>query len=328
LRILRGVQELGKPLAASVVSVGNFDGLHIGHQEILRRGRELARSTGGELVAVTFEPHPLRLVAPERAPASLTPLSEKLRCLDAAGVDTALVLTSNRQLLGMTPRAFIEELVIPWLHPTHMVEGRSFGFGRGRAGSVETLARMADELGFEVVVVPPVQFTEDPQPERVSSSLVRRLIAEGRIGPANRCLGRRYALFGIVRTGKGRGHKLGWPTANLDIGDQLTPGQGVYGGYAFLNNESGGSLPAAVSIGHTPTFEDTGLIIEAHLLDFQGQLEGTPMRLEFLGRLRDQKRYDNIDELVAQIGRDVDLVRARTAESDPALGAPVKAAPA
>lgn len=328
MRILRGVEELGRPLASSVVAVGNFDGLHIGHQEILRRGRELARAAGGRLIAVTFEPHPLRLVAPERAPATLTPLTEKLRCLEEAGVDTALVLPSNRQLLGMTARSFIEELIIPWLHPTHMVEGRSFGFGRGRAGSVKTLVQMAEELGFEVLVVPPVQFTEDPQPERVSSSLVRRLIAAGRIGPANRCLGRRYTLFGVVRAAKGRGRKLGWPTANLDVGDQLIPGEGVYSGYAFLNHDASRSRPAAVSIGRAPTFDDAALAIEAHLLDFNGQLRGTPMRLEFLERLRDQKRYGSTDELAAQIGRDVDRVRSQTADSDPALGAPVKAVPA
>ena len=321
MKTARGAQELGTPLADSVVSVGNFDGLHRGHQEILRRGRELARANQSRLVAVTFEPHPLRLVAPQRAPATLTPLDEKLDCLQASGVDVTLVLKSDGELLNMTAGSFIEELVLPWLHPNYMVEGRSFGFGRGRSGNVETLARIGSRLGFEVVVVPPVLFTEDPEPVRVSSSLVRRLIAEGRIEPANRCLGRRYALLGTVQGGKGHGRKLGFPTANLRAAGQLIPGNGVYSGYAILPNQADHSVPAAISIGHTPTFGDGGLLIEAHLLDFDQDLSGAPLRLEFLQRLRDQRRFHGPDELAAQIARDVEQVRTQTAASNPAAGA-------
>ena len=324
MKTILGVQNLPRPLAGSVVSIGNFDGLHRGHQEILRRGRELAHTQKLSLVAVTFEPHPLRLVAPERAPAILTPLDEKLRCLEVAGVDLALVLKSDHQLLSMTAGAFIEELIIPTLHPTHMVEGRSFGFGRGRSGNVETLVRIGSELGFEVVIVPPVQFTEDPQPVRISSSLVRRLIAEGRIGSANRCLGRRYALFGTVRTGRGHGRKLGFPTANLWIEDQLVPGEGAYSGRAILLNDANRSWPAAISIGHTPTFGDSGLLIEAHLLDFDQDLAGASVRLELLQRLRDQRRFNGPEELADQIRRDVQQVRAHTAASNPAAGAPLE----
>ena len=324
MRTILGVQKLERLLAGSVVSIGNFDGLHRGHQEILRRGRELAQTRKLSLVAVTLEPHPLRLVAPERAPATLTPLNEKLRCLEAEGVDLTLVLKSDVQLLSMTAGAFIEELIIPTLHPTHMVEGRSFGFGRGRSGNVETLVRIGSELGFEVVIVPPVQFTEDPQPVRISSSLVRRLIGEGRIGPANRCLGRPYALFGTVRTGRGHGRKLGFPTANLGVEDQLVPGEGVYSGRAILLNDADRPRPAAISVGHTPTFGDSGLLVEAHLLDFKQDLAGASMRLEFLQRLRDQRRFSGPEDLVNQIRRDVEQVRAHMAAADPAAGAPLE----
>ncbi len=313
MKIVHGADEWAEPLEGAVVSVGNFDGLHRGHQEILRTGGELARKCGGQLVAVTFEPHPLRVVAPDRAPATLTPPQEKLRCLALAGVDATLVLNSEPELLSLEPREFIERIILPRFGPSHMVEGRSFGFGRGRSGNVDTLAQLGLDLGFETVVVPPVQFDVDGKQERISSSLVRRLIAEGRIAAAIQCMGRRYSLFGTVAHGRGRGRELGFPTANLECGDQLIPGEGVYAAIAVLEGAPGTSYAAAVSIGHTPTFEDAGLLVEAHLLDYGGTLSGVAMRLEFLSWVRKQRKFEGPAQLAEQIERDVKQIRSEIA---------------
>ena len=324
MKIVHGADQWAEPLKGAVVSVGNFDGLHRGHQEILRTGRELARKCGGQLVAVTFEPHPLRVVAPNRAPATLTPPEEKLRCLASAGVDATLVLASEPGLLGLEPRQFIERIILPRFGPSHMVEGRSFGFGRGRSGNVDTLAQLGRDLGFETVVVPPVRFDVDGQEERISSSLIRRLIAEGRIADAIQCMGRRYALFGTVAHGRGRGRELGFPTANLQCGDQLVPGEGVYAAIAVLEGAPGKSHAAAVSIGHTPTFEDAGLLVEAHLLDFGGTLSGVAMRLEFVSWVREQRKFSGPAQLGAQIERDVEQIRREIANIGTGEGAPAE----
>lgn len=310
-RIIHGLDAVDPPFATSVLAIGNFDGVNRAHQHLLSQGAMFAAVTGHPLVALTFEPHPLTVVAPDRAPARLTSESEKIRLLAEAGADVVVVAHSDTKLLGMTADEFVQEVICELFHPSHLVEGANFGFGRGRKGNNETLRRLGGKLGFETCVVAPLKLQVEPgQPaETVSSTLVRRLLGEGKVQQAAVCLGRRYVLEGPVGRAQQRGRSLGFPTANLQIEDQLIPAEGVYAGFAEVGSAR---YSAAISIGRTPTFGENVLQIEAHLLDFEGDLCGTIVRLEFQRWLRAQQRFESVGALVTQIEADVARVRRFT----------------
>lgn len=329
MKVFHGLGSPGSTLPASSLTIGNFDGVHRGHQQIIAQTALLAANVGVPTVVLTFEPHPLDIVAPQRAPACLTPLAEKLDQLAAAGADVTVVARADRTLLSLTPEQFAERLV-ERLHPRHIVEGASFGFGRGRAGTTETLRKLGPVHGFKVFVVDPVRLQVDAETTvEISSSLIRRLLSEGRVHAAALCLGRPYALAGKVVAGAKRGASLGFPTANLAVSGRLIPGNGVYAGTARLTADSptaGGQWPAAVSIGTTPTFAGPGEQIErrveAHLLDAAADtdLRGRELRLEFGTWLREQEKFDSPDALRAQITRDVEAVRRYSAGEAPPSG--------
>jgi riboflavin kinase/FMN adenylyltransferase len=264
-------------------------------------------------LVLTFEPHPLSVVAPGKAPPSLTPLPEKLEQLAAAGADITVVAKADPNLLTLTPEEFINR-VVARLSPVHIVEGTSFGFGRGRSGDAATLRRLGAEHGFMVTIVDPVRVTVDGGTTvEVSSSAIRRFIAEGRVEHAARCLGRAYTLIGEVVSGAGRGRQIGVPTANMGGLQQLVPGDGVYAGFARIHGKSSherAPIPAAISIGTTPTFEDAGgRCVEVHLLDTEADLYNRQIRLEFGIRLRGQRKFASPADLVGQISRDIEAVR-------------------
>jgi len=302
-----GLEQVDPPIERAVLTIGNFDGFHRAHQQLLAQAGLHAANTGGPVVVLTFEPHPLTVVAPTKAPPRLSPLEEKLRCFAEAGADVAVVARSDPGLLGLEAERFVEEVVRRRFQPTHIVEGPSFGFGRGRKGTADTLRRLAAAFGCEVHIVEPVTLQVDEgETLLVSSSLIRRLIREGKVRRAALCLGRPYALIGTVVEGERRGATLGFPTANLQIREQLVPGHGVFAGNAVLE---GARHPCAVSIGAKPTFDGQATIIEAHLLDFGGDLYGKTLRLEFDRRLREQQRFGSPEALAAQLHRDVEAVR-------------------
>ncbi|MGQ9649429.1 MAG: bifunctional riboflavin kinase/FAD synthetase [Phycisphaerae bacterium] len=294
-------------MSGAVLCIGNFDGVHRGHQAILQAGRQKARAVGTELVAITFDPHPLAVLTPERMPAVLTPLPEKLRQLERAGADVTVVADSSVAFLQLSAADFIEDVIVRRFRPTAIVEGRSFGFGRHRQGDVETLRAAGWQYGFEVQIVEPVRIALGGHPDAViSSSLVRQLLTAGPVDQAAICLGRPYALLGTVIHGGGRGAGMGFPTANVDPGDQLVPAEGVYAGFAEL---AGRRHQAAISIGRTPTFDEHRLVVEAHLLDFGENTYGQTLRLEFLAWLRSQVRYETVNDLCRQIAKDVEQTR-------------------
>lgn len=307
VRILHGLESLHEPFAAAVLTVGNFDGVHRAHQHLLKLGRQLSNASRCPLVVLTFEPHPLTVVAPSKAPARLSTLEEKLSLLARSGVDVVVVAKSEPELLGIKAEAFVRDVLVRRFHPRHIVEGPSFGFGRGRKGNPELLKRLAPQCGFDMHVVEPVVLElEHREPMMVSSSLIRRLLHDGRVDQAARCLGRPYALSGAVIAGAGRGRAIGVPTANLALTDVLVPAEGVYAAVAVVDS---GRYAAAVSIGRTPTFDGAALQVEAHLLEFEGDLYGQTIRLEFLSWLRGQEKFDSPDALRAQLARDVEAVR-------------------
>ncbi|MFH0983506.1 MAG: bifunctional riboflavin kinase/FAD synthetase [Planctomycetota bacterium] len=312
MRVIRGedFERLDSP--ACVLTIGNFDGVHRGHRQIIAQAGLLAADRNVPVAVLTFEPHPLSVVGPHRSPPRLTPAEEKIAQLGQARADLVGVAESTPALLGLTPEDFIDRIIVPRFHPTHVVEGASFGFGRGRKGTTELLQQLGPSRGFETFVVEPVRLqVEHHETVLVSSSLIRKLLQEGRVHHAELCLGRPYTLVGTVGHGAARGVELGFPTANLDGAEQLVPGEGVYAGEAHLAGES---YAAAINIGTAPTFGGTTTRVEAHLLDFIGDLYGRPIRLDFHDPLRGQRKFASKEELIRQITEDVTRVRRLYAE--------------
>lgn len=306
-RIIKGLHLIPPELCGCVLTIGNFDGMHLGHRSILQAARKLADSSGLAVAAMTFEPPPDLVLRPADRPQRITPYPQKCRLLLAAGADWVITLAPDQALLEMTPEDFIDRVILEKVAPSGIVEGRDFRFGRRRSGDVETLARRGREAGFAVHVVEPVVLDLPEGPRHVSSSLVRGLVAQGRIEDANRCLGRDFALYGVVAAGQGQGTLLEFPTANIDPGEQVCPADGVYAGRGEIE---GRVYTAAISVGNKPTLGPVeGSVVEAFLLDARGYFYERAMALSFIARLRGQRRFDDVASLRTQIAEDIRRVR-------------------
>ncbi|MGF1634602.1 MAG: bifunctional riboflavin kinase/FMN adenylyltransferase [Phycisphaerae bacterium] len=314
MRILTGIDALRTLRHGSAMAVGNFDGVHRGHRHICRRLGELAAAGGGgasgaggaaeaaERVVVTFEPHPLTVLKPEKAPPRLTPSGLKRDLLAGLGVDVLIELPPDQTVLNLSAEAFWH-ILRDEARPAHLVQGENFTFGRAAAGTTPKLAAWAQGTGVQVHVVEPVEVALcDFTVVDVSSTIVRWLIAYGRARDAAICLGAPYTLAGEVVEGYRRGNTIGFPTANLACGEQWLPADGVYAARATVD---GTDWPAALSIGTTPTFEGVRRQVEAHLVGFNGNLYGRTLRLEVLDWLRGQRPFPDVTHLKAQLARDV-----------------------
>lgn len=307
MKVYDSTSTIDPSLRGAVLSVGNFDGVHLGHQRILRTARALAHVSSAAVIAMTFEPHPITLLRPGQAPPRLTPWEEKAAQLAAAGADAVVKLATDWSLLSLSAEEFIREILVKQIHPSYIVEGPNFGFGRGRAGNVETLRQFSAKGGFQVHVVEPYRLhLPDGRHIVVSSTAVREELSRGDVEGAMQCLGRPYVLVGAVVRGASEGRKMGYPTINLDVGGQLIPAEGVYAGMADVDGEH---RMAAISIGHRPTLGGGSLVVEAFLLDAKGDYYGRTARLGLLGFVREQRTFAGRDELTAQIGRDIEVVR-------------------
>jgi riboflavin kinase / FMN adenylyltransferase len=318
MRILQRLSEFGQVGPGCVLTIGNFDGVHVGHQEILRTARAIARNRGVEMAVMTFEPHPVAVLHPEKAPGVLTPLPLKLHLLKDYADHCVMVLEDSRDLLRLLPEQFIDEFLMTAIRPAVIVEGDDFHFGAGRAGDAQALAQFGRDKGFEVVVVPPRQIElATGQILRVSSTVIRYMIESGHVAEAARALSRPYRLSGAVVSGWGRGRKLGFPTLNMAKPNQILPAEGVYAGFVeiaateeeLLQKQE--HLPAVFSLGQARTFGDEyPLLIEAHLLIGNvGDLTGRWMAMDFVEHLRSQHRFNTPEELVAQISKDCAAAR-------------------
>ncbi len=294
--------ESGPP--GTVVTVGSFDGVHLGHQAVLREITRRAEAAGRASVLVTFEPHPLEVVNPQAAPPLLTTGPERREILAQTPLDLAYFLRFDRRVAAMTPETFVRRVLLERCGMRELVIGHDHGFGRGRSGDVETLRHLGALLGFDVDVVPPVDYGD----QHVSSSRVRRAVAGGDLASAARMLGRPYTVSGRVGHGAGRGRLLGVPTINLaDVPPQkLLPPDGVY---AVEVEWRGGRAGGMMHQGARPTFADGRRILETHLFGFAGDLYGEWVRITWVERLRDVERFDSVEELKDQMERD--RVRAR-----------------
>lgn len=318
-RVYRLPEEVPPPRGPRYVTIGKFDGVHVGHQAILRSLVEDAAAAGGEALAVTFEPHPeavlLRLAAEPRGeppappPARLTLRCEKLRRLAAAGVRQVLELEFTPALAAVPAERFARDVVGEQLRAAAVYVGHDFTFGHRGAGTPALLEALAPELGLRVRTFPPVRLDG----EVVSATAIRALLAQGAVEQAARWLGRPHVLYGAVLAGAGRGRSLGIPTANLEPHpQQALPATGVYAAWAATVAADGAAAPAhraVVNVGHRPTFGGGGLVVEAHLLDFDGDLYGREVGLHFIRRLRDERRFESVAALVTQIRADVAQAR-------------------
>ena len=288
----------------TVATVGTFDGVHLGHWSVLQEISRRAEATGRRSVLVTFDPHPLRIVRPEHCPPLLTTAVEKKEVLAESGLEWAVFIEFTRELSSYEPRRFVEEILLGRLGVEELVIGYDHGFGRGRSGDSETLVEIGAELGFTVDVVPPVSAGGEP----ISSSRIRAAVQRADMAEARACLGRPYSVRGVVVRGDGRGKDLGFPTANLRVGDgdKLIPPEGIYAVRAQLRS---GTHAGALHLGPRPTFKGSPPTIELHLLDFDRDIYGEELRVDFLQYLREIRPFATVAALVDQIREDVEAAR-------------------
>jgi riboflavin kinase/FMN adenylyltransferase len=303
--IVSGLPGLKSIPRNAVMIVGNFDGVHLGHRRLLDYGRQIAGA--GDITLVTFEPHPLAILRPDLAPPRLTPREMKHRLLAEAGVNVLVELPPDPAVLSIQARAFFD-LLVNDLHVAHLVEGPDFNFGKGREGNITNLKRWAEGTSLQVHVVEELSRPlTNLHLVEVRSSMIRWLVAYGRVRDAAICLGRPYTLRGRIVEGFKRGRQLGMPTANFDCGEQFVPADGVYVGRCVVE---GKTYAAGVSIGTLPTFGETKRQVEAHLLGFDGDLYGQVMEVELLDYLREQRKFTSLDELKKKMRADMRICQA------------------
>ncbi|MGQ0434327.1 MAG: bifunctional riboflavin kinase/FAD synthetase [Microthrixaceae bacterium] len=311
MEVLRDVDACD-PGPGSVVTIGAYDGVHLGHRAVIAEVRLRAESAGLASAVVTFDRHPAAVVRPESAPRLLTDLDQKLELLGATGIDRCVVIAFDEARSHEPAEHFVREVLVRCLGAKAVIVGEDFHFGHQRKGNVALLTEMGDELGFEVFGMELVDHTGRPAgPQaRASSTAIRHALVAGDLPAAEAMLGRSYEVRGIVAHGDKRGRELGFPTANVSVpGDILLPADGIYAGW--LRRADGSVLPAALSLGRRPTFyvESHASLLEAHVLDFDGDLYDEHVRVTFVERLRGEERFEQVEDLVAQIHRDCDQAR-------------------
>jgi riboflavin kinase/FMN adenylyltransferase len=313
MRVIETLSDVDVVETGCVLTIGNFDGVHLGHQKILAAAKQAAKDKASELVAMTFEPHPFAVLHPEKAPGVLTPLELKKHLLESFGVDCLIVLKDEQELLSLTAAEFVDRFLVQNIRPGVVVEGEDFNFGRGRSGNVRTLNSLGQQKGFDVTIVQACRAKLSIGPSvRVSSTIIRNLLEAGKISDAAVALGKPYRLIGPIIAGRGKGKRLGFPTANLKATHQIIPAEAVYAGTVetadnvsqLLQKQE--NIPAVFSIGRTATYgPGQPLLVEAHLLaDNVGDLIGKFMAMDFIRLIREQKKFDSEKELSAQIEKD------------------------
>lgn len=299
MQIIRHVDALDSSLCGGALSIGNFDGVHRGHVEIIKQVVARAKQYGGPAIIFTFDPHPVQLLRPDQVPAPLTWTERKAAILQSHGVDVLFAYPTNASLLALSPVEFFEQIVLGRLGVRGLVEGDNFRFGNGRSGNVALLRELTAANGIDLDIVAPVQFDGSP----VSSSRIRQLVAGGAVDTAGQLLTQPYRLRGTVTHGEGRGGLTGFPTANLEAIDTILPASGVYAGRGF---SGGKTWAAAIHIGPNPTFSEAKGKVEVHLIGCNEFLYGSTLEVEFLTHLRDIETFADVDALCKQLTLDVE----------------------
>lgn len=307
--VIRGVSRFPRDRGRTVLSIGNFDGVHLAHRDICRQIREEAARRRAQSVVLTFEPHPLSVVAPDRCPPLMTTLDEKLARLEAQGVDAVVLEPFTHELSSMEADDFVRRIIHEGLGAELVVVGFNFHFGKGRAGDVALLKSVGEACGFHTRIAEPFMHLG----RRVSSTEIRRHLLAGEVEVAASLLGQPHLVEGPVVRGEGRGRTIGIPTANVDYPPILIPANGVYACRVQVGGRDAPRLPAVTNIGERPTFDSGHITVEAHLLEGGRDLYEQNLRVEFISRLREERRFNGPEELVRQIRADIEEGRRRLA---------------
>lgn len=301
--VIRGIEALRKRYGNVILTIGNFDGVHIGHQKIFRVVVERARAVKGTAMAITFDPHPVRVLAPERGLRIMTTFEEKARLMELNGIDVLLCLHFTREFANMKPDDFVKSVIAGKIGAREVIVGHNYAFGKGKKGTTAVLRRWGNKLGISVRVVRSARLFGDT----VSSSRIRSLLGRGRVCEASWLLGRPYMVEGEVVKGAGRGGKLlGVPTANIATGNELIPKEGVY---AVKVGYEGRIMDGVANIGRNPTFGNMVMSFEVHILNFSGNLLGERIRVHLIDRIRDEKTFPDASALKEQILKDIGRAR-------------------
>jgi riboflavin kinase/FMN adenylyltransferase len=305
MEIILGIDQLKRPFNNPIVTLGNFDGVHLGHQTIFGKVKEEAQKKNGEAVVITFEPHPLKVLSPKTGPPLLTPFRKKMMLIEKAGIETVLCIEFTLGFSKISPFDFIKDILIEKVKAKKIVVGYNYHFGRKQRGDVEILKQVCKLFQVDVEVIEPLRIGSTT----VSSSKIRELIKEGEVEEASKLLGRNYPVIGKVVQGAKRGQTLGFPTANLEISEELYPKKGVYAVEVVWNQQF---LNGLANVGRNPTFlpaqakEGTPLSVEVYILNFHQDLYGEEIQVNFKKRIRDETRFNSPSELMEQIRKDVE----------------------
>lgn len=306
MKLVNHLDQISKPFKNAVIAIGNFDGVHIGHQALFHEVIEKADRIGGTSIAMTFEPHPMRVLKQNNHPPLITLYEQKQELIERTGMDVLICVPFTAQFAALTAREFVEDLLVKKIGMKAIVVGEDYSFGKNREGNLELLKSFATELGFDVIVANWIKLARD-YPDRISSTRIRELVMDGQMDEAHKMLGRHYQIRGIVVTGRDRGGKvLGIRTANINLHDELCPKTGIYA----VTVECRENLYNGVAnIGYSPTFDDHEFTVEVHILDFSDNIYDKKIRVNFIQRIRDEQKFSNISELIDQIQKDIAAAR-------------------
>ncbi len=306
MKLIQDLHQIKKPFKNAVISIGNFDGVHIGHQALFHEVIEKADAMGGTSIAMTFEPHPIRVLKKNNNPPLITLYEQKIELISNSDIDVLICVPFTHEFAAISARSFVEDILVKQIGMKAIVVGKDYTFGRNREGSIDLLKEYAKELDFEVIVSNWIQVSRD-RANRISSTRIRELVKDGNVRDAQPLLGRNYQIRGTVSHGRDRGGRLlGCPTANITLQDELCPKTGVY---AVTVECLGQKFKGVANIGYSPTFDDLQFTVEVHILDFSGDLYGKEIRVNFIERLRDEIRFNSIEELSDQIQKDIQHAR-------------------
>jgi riboflavin kinase/FMN adenylyltransferase len=305
MKLIEDIALITEPFANAVVTLGNFDGVHKGHQALLDNAVDKARAIGGTAVAITFEPHPIRVLENGSPPPLLSMFDQKVELIEKRGIDVLIIVPFTREFAGMDAQDFIENLLVRQIGMKAIVVGNDYSFGKNRSGNIDLLRNYSRSLGFDIII--PEWITTTDGKDRISSTLIRDLIKNGDLKNVPAYLGRFYQLRGKVVSGRNRGGKLlGFPTANIKLKDELCPETGVY---AVTVECSHGCFQGVANIGYSPTFDDHLFTVEVHILDFSHDIYDQDIRVNLIEKLRNEKKFSGISELAEQINADIEVAR-------------------
>lgn len=306
MRIVEGIEKIREPFENGVITIGNFDGVHLGHQALFHEVIEKADRIGGTSIAMTFEPHPIRVLSKNGGPPLITLYEQKAELISRSGLDVLICVPFSKDFASITAKQFVEDILVRRIGMKAMVVGGDYAFGRNREGNLDYLRSRADELGFEMIVADWIQAPQNEE-DRISSTRIRDLVMEGDMEKARKMLGRDYQIRGRVTRGRDRGGRLlGIPTANILLQDELAPRMGVY---AVIVEIDGQRHKGVANIGYSPTFDDHVYTVEVHILDFKDDIYDRKIRVNFVARIRDEKKFNGLPELIAQIRKDIEWGR-------------------